>query len=217
MRTVASGVGVLLCLASMAAHAQLFSCRDAAGRHIASDRPIPECANRWVREVRPDGIVKREIAPPLSAEERRRKMEADAEAQRLARLQRDARQRDQALLLRYKSPGDIAAARQRELETVQDRVRLDRLALEEAERQSAEAQTAVRQGGDKVALAVRDRAERALENVELKKRLLEQYDRDIAAIHRKYDEKLLRFRQLTDSAGDGTDAVRVSVEAGSER
>ena len=49
------------------AQAQFFQCKDASGRTLSSDRPIPECADRPVRELGRNGMLKREVPPPLTA------------------------------------------------------------------------------------------------------------------------------------------------------
>ena len=55
-----------ICIAP-GAHATIFMCKDASGRTITSDRPIPECAERTVWEYGNTGSLKREIAAPLTA------------------------------------------------------------------------------------------------------------------------------------------------------
>src|SRR5688572_9269158 len=58
----------------------IFTCVDAKGRRLTSDRPIVECIDREQREITPSGTVKRKIGPSLTAEERA----AEEEKQRLA-------------------------------------------------------------------------------------------------------------------------------------
>ncbi|MGE0804895.1 MAG: hypothetical protein AB7L76_05035 [Burkholderiaceae bacterium] len=100
----------------------LYSCQDANGRTLASDRPIPECAARTVRELRPDGIVQREVPPPPTAEELRRR-EAEERARQIAtREQRQARARDHALLQAYADMDALDAARQRRLAAIDDEI-----------------------------------------------------------------------------------------------
>ena len=84
------------------AHAQaIFTCVDGKGRHITSDRPIPECLDREQRELNPSGTVKRQIPPSQTAEERaaeevRQRLAAEDQA-RIA----EEKRRDRALLARY--------------------------------------------------------------------------------------------------------------------
>ena len=92
----------LLAGTSSLVQAQIFSCKDAKGRTLTSDRPIAECAGA-VRELREDGAMRREIAAPLTPEQQRLKDEEDARAQMLAHQKREQALRDKALLMAYPS------------------------------------------------------------------------------------------------------------------
>ena len=48
----------------------IYTCVDANGRRIKSDRPIAECMDRVQQETSPTGTVKRVLLPPLTAHER---------------------------------------------------------------------------------------------------------------------------------------------------
>jgi hypothetical protein len=97
----------LLCLLAIAplAWAQntggIYTCVDARGRTITSDRPIAACLDREQRELNKAGIVKRVLPPSYTAEEQaaityKRKL-VEAEQARIA----EDKRRDRALLLRY--------------------------------------------------------------------------------------------------------------------
>ena len=82
----------------------IFTCTDAQGRHLSSDRLIVACLDREQRELGPGGVLRRVIAPTLSPEERLRAEErARAEAQVRARSN-DERRLQQALLMRWQAP-----------------------------------------------------------------------------------------------------------------
>lgn len=118
----------------------IYTCTDARGRHLTSDRYIAECADRLQLELSPNGTVRRRIEPALSPQqqaerEQRRKEEERAEAQR-----RDERRRDLALVARYpdaaahdrrraealaQAEAEIATARKRLTELAQARRKLD--------------------------------------------------------------------------------------------
>jgi hypothetical protein len=108
-----------LLLASLPAAAQtsLYSCTTTAGKNITADLPPPECWNRPIKELRPDGSTRRVIEPPLSpaqqaareAEERRQNDEAE---KRRAQMRKDV-----ALLETYGSEQDIEEARVRAVAT----------------------------------------------------------------------------------------------------
>jgi chromosome segregation ATPase len=79
----------------------VYTCTDAKGRKLTSDRPIIECIDREQIELNPNGTVRRRLAPTPTGQE----LAAEAARQREAAAQR-ARQaeeqaRIQAVLKRY--------------------------------------------------------------------------------------------------------------------
>ena len=95
----------LVCVTGFA-HAQaaggsIYTCIDRNGRKLTADRPIPECLDREQRELGPTGIVRRQIGPSLTEQER-----AAAEVQRRKEDEERSRQveerrRERVLTARY--------------------------------------------------------------------------------------------------------------------
>ncbi|MFC7409522.1 DUF4124 domain-containing protein [Hydrogenophaga atypica] len=109
-RSIACALALAWCYGGLA-QAAIFTCVDAQGRRITSDRPIAACMDREQRELSPSGSVRRVIPPEPTAEER-----AALDAKRKADAERDARlneekRRERALLSRY--PNEAAHQRER--------------------------------------------------------------------------------------------------------
>lgn len=86
---------------ALAQGASIFTCTDAQGRRLTSDRIIPQCLDREQYELNPSGTVRRVIAPSLTTEERARaEARQRAEAEARAR-EAEERRRNQALLIRF--------------------------------------------------------------------------------------------------------------------
>lgn len=87
-----------------AASSGIYSCTDARGRTITSDRRIPDCIDRQQRELNPSGTTRRLIEPSYTGQEQaerdERKRQATLAAVRLA----EERRRERALLIRYPTP-----------------------------------------------------------------------------------------------------------------
>lgn len=83
------------------AGAAIYTCVDANGRRISSDRPIAECMDREQRILNPSGTTRRSVGPSLSDTER----SAQEERSRREEVERlranEERQRQRALLSRY--------------------------------------------------------------------------------------------------------------------
>ena len=104
-----------------AASAQsIFTCKDARGHTLTSDRPIPECAQRPMRELAANGALKREIAAPLTPEQLQQK--ALENEQRLAaeNKRRQLESRDKALLIAFANVAALERARQRQIDDSND-------------------------------------------------------------------------------------------------
>jgi len=82
----AAGIGAPALAQTTAPPAQIFTCTNAAGKKLTSDRPIPECNDREQRVLNGDGSVRRVQGPVLTADERSeaeaREREATANAAR---------------------------------------------------------------------------------------------------------------------------------------
>ena len=82
----------------------IYSCVDAHGRAITSDRPIPDCRDREQRELNPSGTTRRLIEPTYTAREQAERDERKRHAAQAAVREAEQRRRERALLIRYPTP-----------------------------------------------------------------------------------------------------------------
>ena len=96
----------------------IYTCVDAKGHRLTSDRPILECNDREQRELSPGGRVVRSIGPSMSPNERA----AEEEKARLIaeedKRQAETRKRDRVLLTRYPTQAAHDKERATQLATV---------------------------------------------------------------------------------------------------
>lgn len=83
----------------------VYSCIDARGRKLNSDRPIPECNDREQRVLNPSGTVREKLGPTLTAQERAAVEAKEKLAQEEQARREEEKRRDRALLLRYPNRG----------------------------------------------------------------------------------------------------------------
>jgi Domain of unknown function (DUF4124) len=79
----------------------IYTCTDASGRKLTSDRPIAECADRDQKELNSNATVKRTVKPVMTAQEQRafdEKQKIEAEEQTRAE---EEKRKNRALLSRY--------------------------------------------------------------------------------------------------------------------
>lgn len=191
----------LLCLLAPAlamAQARIYVCKDGAGRTLSSDRPIAECSTRPMREMDKNGITRREIAAPLTPEEKE-KNEQEARARRAEELAAvEQRRNDAAILSRFRSEDDIIAAGRRNVTIVQENVRRERQVLAAAEKrqQAAEADLARLPAGEPRPAYLRQRLEESDQAVNGSRRRLDDYEAEILLINTRTEATLARFREL---------------------
>ncbi len=106
----------------------IYTCTDANGRKLRSDRPIPACNDREQTVLNPSGTVRAKVGPSQSAQQRAELEELKKEeaAQRAREL--EDKRRDRAMLARY--PGRDAHDKER----AQAHARIDTVVLEAEKR-----------------------------------------------------------------------------------
>jgi Domain of unknown function (DUF4124) len=99
-------LGALLAQTTTVALAQtqaagIYTCVDARGRKLTSDRPIPECNDREQQVLNPSGTLREKVGPTLTAQERAAVEAREKLAQEEQARRNEEKRRDRALLLRY--------------------------------------------------------------------------------------------------------------------
>jgi chromosome segregation ATPase len=195
----------------IAAHSQsIYICKDAAGKTFTSDRLLSECAGRAVREMDKNGMVRREIPAPLTLEQKRQKHAEEERIKAEAEAAEQQKQADRAMLARYRNENDIADARRRTLELVQDQITRESGALATAEKDKKEVQQKLEQFGNKkpVPPFLQAKLTEGDQSIAAIKKKIAGYQAEAAQINLKFDATLKRYRELTG----GTAAV-ASVSA----
>lgn len=177
----------------------IFVCVDGQGRRITSDRPIPECAAREQREVTAAGTVRRVIAPQLTPEERAQaEQRAAADSAQRARDVEQQR-KDRALLARYPSQPPHDAERQRQLALLNDATLVLNRRGEELRQAglSLEQEMEFYKSNPAKAPAwlTRKQADHA-EQLQRHQQALRQQQEEQLRLHQRFDEELLRLKQL---------------------
>lgn len=177
----------------------IYTCVDAKGRKLSSDRPIPECLDREQKVLNPSGTVRARVGPTLTEKEHaeieaRQKQEAEARA-----LQLEEKRRERALLTRYPTRaahdreraaafGQVAAvshaARKRIEELLVERRKLDQ-EMEFYAKDPSKAPPSL---------------QRQLQDIELsaqaQKHFLAERETELQRISARFDEELERLKPL---------------------
>jgi len=186
---------------------RIYTCKDANGKTLTSDRPILECQDREQRVLGRDGTVIQRIDAPLTAEQK-----AEREAELAKKKVEDDRRREQlrkdkALLNTYENVDDIESKRQRALQQVEREARESEKRMGQLEKQAAD-NAAEAEFYKKKAMPA-DLRRRVDENeaaLRAEKVLLGSKRDEVAQVNLKFDEDKRRYLELTGrgAAGPGS-------------
>ncbi|MDD5332925.1 MAG: DUF4124 domain-containing protein [Rhodoferax sp.] len=177
----------------------IYTCVDAKGRNLTSDRPIAECADREQKVLNPSGTVKARVGPNLTAQERTA-LEAKEKAaqEELARINEEKR-RDRALLVRYPSK----AVHDKERAVALAQIGVVRQAavtrVEELQRQRAAVMDEMefyKKDPSKAPPLVRRQVEDVTHSLSVQARFIADQDAEIKRVNARFDEELVRLKQL---------------------
>jgi hypothetical protein len=175
----------------------IYACKDESGRALTSDRPIPECAKRPMRELTSSGVTKYELPPPLTHEQIRQKL-VDDERLRVANLQKaQENSRNRALLIAYPNLTALEIARKRHLEELDNEALIieRRMTKEHGELIYLQAEIKTL-GPSKTPFALKKQIEQVAASILADNDVLTRMRDDIVRTNRRYDEDALRLKQL---------------------
>jgi outer membrane murein-binding lipoprotein Lpp len=180
------------------AQAKIYMCKDASGKTLSSDRPIPECADRPVREYSNNGSKHKDYAAPLTADQ---KQALELQQERIKAEQAAAAEQkrtDRALSARYRSEDDIAAARKRDTDLVSIQMTQYKAALHGVEKDLASGLE--RQQQSTLSPSMQAKQDRLQQKVQDLKKHIKDSETELAQINEKYDLTLRRYREITKTA-----------------
>ena len=177
----------------------IYTCVDAKGRTLTSDRPIADCNDREQRVLNPSGTVKSKLGPTLTAHER-----SELEAKERAQMEEQARlneekRRNRALLVRYpnKAVHDqerVAALAQIDVVKQAALNRSDELARQRAP--LLEEMEFYKKNPSKAPPALRRQLEEVGQSIAIQVRFIADQDAESKRVNGRFDEELVRLKQL---------------------
>jgi hypothetical protein len=199
------GAWPLLVLAQVPPPPPIYTCTDASGKKLTSDRPIAECNNREQRVLNSDGSVKRVLGPTLTADERSEAEARDREAVAEQARRLEAIRRDRNLLARFPNEAAHRKARVAALDDMNKAVRTSeaRLAALAAERKplTDEAEFYV---GKPLPAKLKTALDANDATVDAQRSLVQNQRQEVVRIDALYDAELERLKKLWAGAQPGS-------------
>lgn len=184
----------------------IYSCVDASGRTLTSDRPIQACFDREQVELSPSGTVRRRIEPRYTAKERAEIEARQREAEQTALRQREERRRERALLVRYPNAATHDRERAEALKQVDAVIEAARKRLselgEERRRIDGEMEFYAKDPA-KAPASLRRQVEDNDQAVKVQNRFIGEQEEEKHRIVSRFDEERSRLVQLWPADGGG--------------
>jgi hypothetical protein len=184
----------------------IYTCVDAKGRNLTSDRPIPECIDREQKVLNPSGTVKAKVGPSLTAQERLAiETKEKAQAEELARINEEKR-RDRALVTRYPNKAvhdkeraealaQIGVVRQAATNRSEELARERKALLDEME--------FYKKDPSKAPPSLRRQVEEVAQSIAIQTRFIADQDAESKRVNLRFDEELVRLKQLWAAQAGG--------------
>src|SRR5574341_1430858 len=175
----------------------IYTCIDARGRKLTSDRPILECLDREQRVLNKDGSQRQVLPPSMTADERAAVEEAEHRKQAERSARQDAIRRDRNLLQRYPNLATHNKAREAALNDVRKALKTSegRLQSVEAERKPL-LDEAEFYKGKALPASLKTKLEFIDVTVEAQKTLVQNQQAELVRINTFYDQELERLKKL---------------------
>ena len=180
----------------------IYTCVDRNGRRLTADRPIAECLDREQRELGPSGIVRRQIGPSLTEQERaaqeaQRRKEAEARAREL-----EERRRERVLTARYPDKATHDVERAAAIQLVDDVTATAEKRLVELAQQRKAFDVEMefyKKDPNKAPMSLRRKIAENEESIAEQQRFIAGQDQEKRRVHQRFDVELAQLRKLWDA------------------
>lgn len=177
----------------------IYTCTDAGGRKLTSDRPIPECLDREQKMLNPSGTVRAKVGPVLTASERAELEEKHKREAELRAQQAEERRRERALLIRYPSREVHDRERAEAVAQISAVAQMAHKRIEELQLQRRKLDQEMefyKKDPSKAPPAVRRQLEEIEQGVAVQKRFIAEQDNERKRIGARFDDELARLNPL---------------------
>jgi chromosome segregation ATPase len=196
----------------------IFTCTDASGKKLTSDRLIAECMGREQRILNADGSLREIVPPTLTAEER---AAADARERKAATeraAKAEAVRRDRGLMARYPDEATHQKARAAALDNVRRNIKQSeaRLATLANERKPLLADAEF-YAGKPLPPKLKAQLDANDVSTEAQRALLANQKDEMARVEKTYDDELARLKRLWAGTPPGSAELAAAASAPTTR
>jgi hypothetical protein len=180
----------------------IYTCVDAKGRRLTSDRQIPECIDREQKELNSSGTVRRSIAPIPTAQERVVLEEKERKENEEKQRQAEERRMQRALLTRYPNQSVHDMERAKALRAAQDVIVTSQRRIVELQQEHKQLDVEAEFYKDRAKWPVK--LKRQMEDNEQQtvsqQRFIAAQDEEKRRIEKRFDDELAKLKLLWNQA-----------------
>lgn len=196
----------------------IYTCVDAKGRRLTSDRPNAECLDREQKVLNSRGLVQRTLPPSLTAAERAALEEQERRAADERQRQAEEKRLQRALLTRYPNQAVHDGERAKALQTVQEAIAAGQRRIGElrAERAKLNTETEFYKSPASYPVKLKRQIDDLEHQLALQQRSVATQEEEKRRISARFDEELARLAVLWSQA-QGTAAASAPSAAPMKR
>jgi hypothetical protein len=176
----------------------IYSCTDASGRRLTSDRPIVECLDREQKVLNPSGTLRGVVPPSLTATERTALEERERRRAEEQLRQLEERRMQRALIARYPTQAAHDLERSKALQTVQESITsAERRILDlQAQQRKLNEQTEFYKSPAQWPPKLRHQFEENQQQTQAQQRFIAAQQEERTRLSARFDEELARLKML---------------------
>jgi hypothetical protein len=175
------------------------------GHQLRNDRPIPECADREQRILRPDGSLKKFLPPTLTSDERFEREQKERRRREEEGARKDAEKNDRLMMNRFPTEAAHQQTREVALEPVRRAMKNSQSRLEQL---AAERKPLMNEAefyrGKKLPPALKMQIDANDAAVAAQRDAIQTQEAELARINQNFDAQLDRLRKLWKGAPPGS-------------
>jgi len=188
--------------------AKIYTCVDPSGKHLTSDRPIPECLDREQRELNKDGSQRRTVPPRMTPAERAAWEDQQRKLAQAEQSYKDAVRRDRNLMTRYPNQAAHDKARQSALDDIERAVASSEKRIAELQKERKPLlDDAEFYKGKRLPAALRVKLDGNEASQQAQKDIIETQKAEKVRINGLYDIELARLKKLWAGAPPAFDVT----------
>jgi hypothetical protein len=198
-----------LCGTAWSQSRSIYTCTDAKGRRITSDRPIAECFDREQKELNPSGTFRRSVGPNLTASERAALEEKERKAAEERQRQAEEQRMQRLLVARYPNATVHEAERTKALRAVEAAIASGHRRTEDLrqQRRALMAETEFYKAPTQLPAKLKRQLDDNEEQAAAQQRFIVGQEDEKKRITRRFDEELARLKLLWAQQSPGVAAA----------